>query len=82
LHRRAEREVAPYLYAGVQLVTPSLFSASPNEPFSMNLLWDEALAAGRCNAIVHDGVWFHLSTPQDLARAQALLDARAVGNTT
>lgn len=82
LRRRAEREVAPYLYAGVQLVSPALFSASPSEPFSMNLLWDRALEAKRCTAIVHDGVWFHLSTPDDLARAQTMLDAREVGNTT
>jgi len=82
LRRRGERDVAPYLYAGVQLVSPSLFAAAPNEPFSMNLLWDRALAAGRLNAIVHDGIWFHLSTPEDLARAQAMLDAREVGNTT
>jgi len=82
LRRRGERDVAPYLYAGVQLVSPALFTASPSEPFSMNLLWDRALAAGRCDAIVHDGIWFHLSTPEDLAQAQAMLDAREVGNTT
>jgi MurNAc alpha-1-phosphate uridylyltransferase len=82
LRRRGERDVAPYLYAGVQLVSPALFSPSPSEPFSMNLLWDRALAASRLDAIVHDGVWFHLSTPEDLARAQATLDAREVGNTT
>jgi MurNAc alpha-1-phosphate uridylyltransferase len=82
LRRRGERDVAPYLYAGVQLVSPALFAASPSEPFSMNLLWDRALEAGRLSAIVHDGVWFHLSTPEDLARAQAALDMREVGNTT
>lgn len=82
LQRRGERDVAPYLYAGVQLVAPALFANAPAAPFSMNLLWDRALAAGRLNAIVHDGVWFHLSTPEDLAQAQAVLDAREVGNTT
>ncbi len=82
LRRRGERDVAPFLYAGVQLVSPALFTCSPNEPFSMNLLWDRALAAGRLDAIVHDGIWFHLSTPEDLAQAQAMLDAREVGNTT
>jgi N-acetyl-alpha-D-muramate 1-phosphate uridylyltransferase len=82
LRRRGERDVAPYLYAGVQLVSPALFTASPDEPFSMNLLWDRALAAGRCDAIVHDGIWFQLTTPADLAQAQAMLDAREVGNTT
>lgn len=82
LKRREERDVAPYLYAGVQIVTPALFADAPPPPFSMNVLWDRAIAAGRLGAIVHDGLWFHLSTPDDLARADAVLDAREVGNTT
>jgi len=82
LRRRGERDVAPYLYAGIQLVSPKLFDAAPAGPFSLNLLWDAALAANRLGAIVHDGVWFHLSTPEDLARAAAMLEARVVGNTT
>jgi MurNAc alpha-1-phosphate uridylyltransferase len=82
LRRREERDVAPYLYAGVQIVTPALFADAPPPPFSMNVLWDRAMAAGRLDAIVHDGLWFHLSTPDDLARAEAVLDAREVGNAT
>lgn len=80
--RRGERDVAPYLYAGVQIASPALFADPPASPFSMNVLWDRALAAGRLGAMVHDGIWFHLSTPEDLARADAALAARAVGNTT
>ena len=82
LKRREERDVAPYMYAGVQIVTPALFADAPPPPFSMNVLWDRAIAAGRLGAIVHDGLWFHLSTPDDLARAETVLDAREVGNTT
>jgi MurNAc alpha-1-phosphate uridylyltransferase len=82
LRRRTERDVAPYLFAGVQIVAPALFAGAPAGPFSMNLLWDQAMAAGRLGAIVHDGIWFHLSTPDDLARAEAVLEAREVGNTT
>jgi len=82
LKRREERDVAPYLYAGVQIVTPALFADAPPPPFSMNVLWDRALEARRLDAIVHDGLWFHLSTPDDLARADAVLEAREVGNTT
>ncbi|OYV32232.1 MAG: mannose-1-phosphate guanylyltransferase [Rhodospirillales bacterium 20-64-7] len=82
LKRREERDVAPYLYAGIQIVSPTLFAEAPPAPFSMNLLWDRALADGRLGAIVHDGVWFHLSTPEDLAHADAVLEAREVGNTT
>jgi MurNAc alpha-1-phosphate uridylyltransferase len=82
IKRREERDVAPYLFAGVQIVAPALFADAPPPPFSMNLLWDRALAADRLDAIVHDGLWFHLSTPDDLARADEMLDAREVGNAT
>jgi len=82
LRRRGERDVAPYVYAGVQIASAGFFAAPPVAPFSMNVLWDRALEAGRLDAIVHDGLWFHLSTPEDLARAGGVLEARLVGNTT
>ena len=66
----------------MQIVTPNLFAGAPPPPFSMNLLWDKAMDAGRLDAIVHDGLWFHLSTPDDLAHADAILEAREVGNAT
>ncbi|MGH7044578.1 MAG: nucleotidyltransferase family protein, partial [Acetobacteraceae bacterium] len=81
LRRRREREVAPYLYAGVQLIAPSLLAGLPDGPFSMNLAWDRALAAGRVRAVVHDGLWFHLSTPADLAEAEAVLHESRTGRT-
>jgi MurNAc alpha-1-phosphate uridylyltransferase len=81
LRRRGERDVAPFLYAGVQIAAPALFRDAPEPPFSMNLLWDRAMAQGRLDAIVHDGLWFHLSTPEDLALAEAALDAREMENT-
>jgi MurNAc alpha-1-phosphate uridylyltransferase len=82
LQRRGERDVAPYSFSGVQIVTPRLFAQAPAAPFSMNCLWDQAMETGRLGAIVHDGVWFHLSTPEDLERANAVLAALEVGNTT
>lgn len=77
--RRGEREVVPYLYAGVQLVSPALFAGAPDGPFSMNLLWDRAIAADRVRAVVHDGLWFHLSTPDDLSDAKSVLHLRQAG---
>ncbi|MGE4481745.1 nucleotidyltransferase family protein [Acidocella sp.] len=82
LRRRLEREVAPYLYSGIQIATKALLHGAQPERFSLNRLWDEALAAARLNAVIHDGVWFHLSTPSDIVRAEALLRAREVGNST
>ncbi len=79
VRRRDAQEIVPYAYAGVQLATPALFAGAPDGPFSFNLLWDQAMAAGRLAAVVHDGLWFHLSTPPDLADAEETLHARAVG---
>jgi MurNAc alpha-1-phosphate uridylyltransferase len=78
--RRQEREVVPYIYAGVQLIHPRLLAGMPDGAFSMNRAWDRALASGRLRAVVHDGIWFHLSTPPDLAEAEQILEARFTGD--
>ena len=68
-------EIAPYVYGGVQVVGPGLAAGADAAPFSLNLLWDRAMVRGRVAALVHDGLWFHLSTPRDLAEAeQAMLE--------
>ncbi len=77
--RPGEREVVPYIYAGAQIVGPALMDQAPDGAFSMNLLWDRAMTAGRARAVVHDGSWFHLSTPADLAEAEAILNAGLPG---
>ncbi len=76
LRRPKENEVVPYIYGGLQLITPKLLVGTPDGAFSMNLAWDTAMAAGRLRAVVHDGLWFHLSTPGDLAEAESMLQAR------
>ena len=81
LRRRGEREVVPYIYAGLQLIAPALLAGTPEGAFSMNRAWDTAMAAGRLRAVVHDGLWFHLSTPADLAEAETILQARSTGTT-
>ena len=73
LRRQHENEIVPYMYAGLQLVSPALFDGIAHGAFSMNLLWDEAIAAGRLRAIVHDGPWFHLSRPSDIADTERAL---------
>jgi MurNAc alpha-1-phosphate uridylyltransferase len=78
--RRRQREVVPYIYAGVQLIHPRLLAGMPDGAFSMNRAWDIALEAGRLRAVVHDGIWFHLSTPPDLAEAEQILEARVTGD--
>ncbi len=72
--RPTPQEIAPYVFAGVQIVTARFARATETPPFSLNVLWDRAIEAGRVAALVHDGLWFHLSTPRDLAEAEVALD--------
>jgi MurNAc alpha-1-phosphate uridylyltransferase len=78
LRRRAEREVAPHLYAGIQIVQRGLFDGVPGGAFSMNPLWDKAIAAGRIRGLVHDGEWFHVGSPEGLALTEARISTHRV----
>ncbi len=78
MRRPKEREIAPYLFAGVQILSPALFEGAPSGAFSLNRLYDRAIENGRLFGLVHDGVWFHLSTPEDLRYAEATLRAGLV----
>ena len=42
LTRRGSAASAPYVYAGVAIMKPSLFSDTPEGAFSLNLLFDRA----------------------------------------
>ncbi len=79
VRRKREHEIAPYVYAGVQIVSRHLFDGTGPHAFSMNLLWDRAIRTRRLRALVHDGPWFHLSRPADLAAAKAALQDPAFG---
>ncbi|MDO9501301.1 nucleotidyltransferase family protein [Falsiroseomonas sp.] len=73
--RLKEQEISPYLFGGVQILSPALFRDVPEGPFSLNLVYDRAIESGRLFGLVHDGAWFHLSTPRDLGRAETMLRA-------
>ena len=68
--RRQSGRPAPYLFAGLQILHPRLFDGAPDEPFSLNLLYDAAERAGRLHAMIHDGRWFHVGTPDELRYAE------------
>jgi len=69
-------EIAPYLYAGVQILTPQLFAGAPAGAWSINRVYDKALASGRLGAIVHDGEWYTVTDEAGLAEVRAQLDRR------
>lgn len=71
--RRRDPEVAPLLFAGVQILHPRLFEGCPEGKFSLNVLYDRALEEGRLYGLVHDGNWYHVGTPEALPEVEALL---------
>lgn len=73
LTRLGDAPSAPYVYIGVQLVSPCLFKAAPNGSFSLNVLWNEVLQKGRLYGLVHQGEWFHISTPEDLQKYEPMI---------
>jgi N-acetyl-alpha-D-muramate 1-phosphate uridylyltransferase len=74
--RGRECQVAPYLFAGIQLLHRRLFDGAPGRVFSLVRLFDRAEAAGRLAAIVHDGEWYHVGTPEGLALTRERLSSR------
>ncbi len=66
LRRRREREIAPLVFSGIQMFHPRLFEATPEGPFSLNLLYDKAAETERLWGLRHDGEWFHIGTPENL----------------
>jgi MurNAc alpha-1-phosphate uridylyltransferase len=77
LHRRAEREVVPFVYAGAALLTPALFRDAPAGAFSLNRLFDRAIENDRLYGMRLEGVWMHVGTPDAIPVAEAAIMASA-----
>lgn len=79
LQRRPESEISPWLFAGVQILHPRLLDGSPDGAWSLNLLFDKAIAEDRLYGVIHDGEWFHIGTPDGLTEAEAFLNEPYAG---
>ena len=80
LARRPELQVSPYLFTGVQILHPALFENTPQGAFSLNLLYDNSIEAGRLFGIVHDGDWFHIGNADGLDQAENYFRQRFPGS--
>lgn len=69
---RANGAVA-YAYLGAQMLNPALLADIPDRVFSLNRLWDMAIARGRAYGVVHQGGWCDVGTPEGIGQAEALL---------
>ncbi len=73
LTRRGQADSAPFIFTGVQILHRRLLDGAPDGPFSTNVLWDRALAAGRLFGLEHHGHWFDVGTPDAIAPTEAFL---------
>ena len=77
LSRRPERLVAPFVYAGAAILHARLFANAPDGAFSLNLLFDRAIEAGRLFGVQLDGLWINVENPASVAGADAAIAASA-----
>lgn len=64
------------VYLGAQILRTEGLSAITETVFSLNLLWDRMIAAGRLYGVVHRGGWCDVGHPAGIAEAETML-ARA-----
>ncbi|MEO7634269.1 MAG: nucleotidyltransferase family protein [Sphingomicrobium sp.] len=74
VRRRDKSRVAPFVFTGIQMLSKRLLRDAPEGPFSTNILWDRAIAEGRCFGAVHHGLWFDVGNPQAIKQTEAVLE--------
>jgi MurNAc alpha-1-phosphate uridylyltransferase len=77
LQRRKEQHVVPFVYAGVAILSPTIFKDAPQGEFSLTKLFDEAAARERLFGLRLEGVWMHVGTPEAIAAAEKAVLASA-----
>lgn len=71
LQRRGERDVAPFVYAGIGIIKPELFAAAPEgTAFRLAPYFFEAADQGRLFGQRLDGQWLHVGTPSAIVEAE------------
>ncbi len=69
LEQKPERQVSPWVYAGIQLIKPEVIINAP-EDYNMHDLWDDLIEKERLYGTLHDGEWFHLDGAKSLELAK------------
>lgn len=77
LTKRAEREVAAFVYAGVGILKPELFEAAEQEVFRLAPYFFEAARQGRLYGVRLGGRWLHVGTPAAIDEAERAYAAPA-----
>ncbi|MCW5694794.1 MAG: nucleotidyltransferase family protein [Pseudolabrys sp.] len=77
LSPRAERDIAPFVYAGAAILSPRLFDGAPRGAFSLTKLFNRAIERERLYGLRLEGLWMHVGTPDAIGQAEAAIAASA-----
>lgn len=73
IRRPDKGDTADYVFAGASIATHRLMRDTPAGPFSLNRVWDRAIAEDRLYGVPLAGTWMHVGDPEGLAAAHALI---------
>lgn len=71
--RRKPGRMAPFVFTGVQILSPRVIRDWPEGPFSTNLFWERAIDAGRAFGLMHQGLWFDVGSPPAIRATEMVL---------
>lgn len=70
LVRRGKNGKAPYVFTGLQILTPDLFAGMKDRVFSLNKIYDSAIANEALKGMVSTNPWFHIGDPEAVRAAE------------
>ncbi len=73
LSRVPEGRISPFVWMSIEILHPRLFDGVTPGKFSINPLWDKAIAKGRFFGMRLDGVWMHIDRPDAIKASEDFL---------
>ena len=73
LTRVPEGHVSPFVWMSIEILHPRLFDGVTETKFSINPLWNKAIAKGRLFGQRLDGVWMHIDRPDAVTASEDYL---------
>ncbi len=73
LSRVPEGRVSPFVWMSMEILHPRVFDGVTETKFSINPLWNKAIAKGRLFGQRLDGVWMHIDRPDAVTASEEFL---------
>ena len=80
LYRKNTEPPRPYVLISAQILKPELFTEPPAKVFSNNVIYNKAEEKHKLYGLEHFGTCYHIGTPQDLQKANELLETETKWN--